>query len=523
MGARRALLIGATQAVVYAPHASEQTSLLRFASAEAGRKRFRRYLADSRGAPFLALVDVADEEYRLDTMPRMPRRDRDALLQRKAARLFKDTGYCFYGVTGREPGGQGNDRVALSALANPALLRQWLALLEEASAPLAGICSLPLFTARLLGGIANPATGCHLLLSVQRSSGLRQTCFNNGQFQFSRLAPASSVDPGSLSQLIRAEVEKVNRYLSGQRAYVPGEPLQVHLLFAGALLQALKPAFTAQESVNYHLYDLQERVDGDLARRLVPEECSELYFMQQLLRLKPRNHYATVAERRYFSMQRLRAAGLAASMVLLLGSAGWSARNVLEGLALKRASRAAEAQTHNYAAQYAQARERLPATPVAAPDLKAAALIAQRLAQYKSSPDAMLYALSHSLDEFPSIQLHTLAWTVTAEPNAGYAEASADQTGLWAVTDASGAARALYQSTLLGGRIEPFNGNFREAMQVVQRFADALRGQPAVRDVSIVDLPLNVSADTDLHGNTQARQRKAEFALKLVLENSVET
>ena len=195
--ARRAMLVGAGRAAVYEWQDNVAVRRAVFEAGEEGRQGFRRYLAETPGIPFHLLVDAPDEEYRRDTVPHVSRRDRQALLKRKAARLFKDTGYRFFRVTGRETTGRRDDRVLLSALANPGIVRQWVAILDEARTPLAGICSLPLFSGQLLKGIAGGDEGCRLLVSMQSVSGLRQTCFDNGDLRFSRLvqtSPALNMD-----------------------------------------------------------------------------------------------------------------------------------------------------------------------------------------------------------------------------------------------------------------------------------------------------------------------------------------
>ena len=56
-------------------------------------------------------------------------------------------------------------------------------------------------------------------------------------------------------------------------------------------------------------------------------------------------------------------------------------------------------------------------------------------------------------------------------------------------------------------------------MDVINRFAEDLRGREEVYGVVIVDLPLDISSGADLQGNTQSLQNRAEFTLKVVLEN----
>ena len=346
-GARRALFIGLRQAAVFNWEDNDLGDTRLFEADDAGRRSFRRYLDESPDIPFHVLVDLFDEEYRRDTVPHVSGRDRRALFRRKAERHFKGTPYWFCKVTGRETGARRNDRVLLSALTNPAVPGQWLAVLEEAKAPLAGICSLPIFTEQLLTAIAGRGDGRRLLVSLQSISGLRQTFFDNGEFQFSRLVQVPRDEPVSCPRFIRDEVDKIQRYLNSQRPFSSGKPLHIHFLLAGKLMQELKAAYSHQEFVNCHVCDLNELLGESGSCRTVSTPFSDMYIMQRFLALRPGNCYAQPAERRYFSMRRLRNAVAVAGIVLLLGSAGWSGANFLSGIAVKRQGDAAAEEVAN--------------------------------------------------------------------------------------------------------------------------------------------------------------------------------
>ena len=520
-GARRALFIGTQRVAVFHWEDKDLSYSALFEAVEAGHQSFRRYLDETADIPFCVLVDLFDEEYRRDTIPHVSRRDREALLKRKAGRFFKDTSCYFYQVAGREIGGRRNDRVLLSALTNPPVIRQWLAIMEEARVPLAGICSLPIFTEQLLKPIACRSDGRRLVVSLQSISGLRQTFFDNGEFQFSRLVQLPGGEPAACSPFIRDEVEKIQRYLNSQRPFKPDEPLHIHFLLAGKLLRGLKSAYAQQEFVSYHFCDLNELLEGRSYCQETSTPFSDLYFMQRLLKLRPGNCYANTNERRYFFLRRLRNSITVAGIVLLLGSAGWSGPNFLGGVAYKRQSGTAKEEAQVIATKYEVARKRLPETPIEPSDLKTAVWIADSLTQYKSSPVNMLRLLSRSMERFPSVQLSKLAWAVADEPDSilNNAPVRADIRVAMDVPAAS----PVYHVALLEGRIEPFNGNFREAMSTVEQFAEDLRVQQTVHGVSIVSLPLNVSPGADLQGNTQSLQHRAEFTLRIVLESRRET
>ena len=522
--ARRALFVGTRQAAVYHWRNNDLGDSRLFDVNEEGRENFRRYLAETAKIPFYVLVDVFEEEYRQDTIPHVFGPDRRAFLNRKAGRLFKDTPYCFHQVTGREAGGRRDDRVLLTAITNPAVIRPWTAMLEEATTPLAGICSLPLFTGSLLKLIADHAAGPQLIVSLQSISGLRQTFFHNGKFHISRLVQMPSYGVAPYSPYIRDEVEKIRRYLNSLRLITPEEPLHIYFLLVGDLLKELQDEFGQQETVRCHFCDVNELLAKSGSGRIAPTPFSDPFFIQRLLKLKPGNYYAGAVERRYFSMRRLHYSVTMAGVLLLLVSAGWSGLNFLEGMTYQRQSVAEKEKAQFYAARYELARKRLPETPVEPADLKVAVDIANTLTQYKSSPIDMAQLLSGGLDHFPVIQMRRLVWFAATDPEAHFSvvPSRSDIRVALDVPDA-GTDRTVYHVALLEGRIEPFDGNFREAMETVNRFAEDLRSREPVHSVSIVALPLDVSPGVDLQGDTQSSQRQADFTLRVVAESKHET
>jgi hypothetical protein len=62
-----------------------------FAVSGAGAAEFERYLAAMAGCPTHLFADLADEDFRLDTVPHVGARDRDAILARKLAQIFRST------------------------------------------------------------------------------------------------------------------------------------------------------------------------------------------------------------------------------------------------------------------------------------------------------------------------------------------------------------------------------------------------------------------------------------------------
>ncbi len=85
------------------------------------------------------VVDVLEEEHNRDTLPRLGRRDQDAMLARKLARMFPRTAYRTAAVQGRLPDDPQTSRILLSGLSKADHLRTLQELLAEARLPVSTV------------------------------------------------------------------------------------------------------------------------------------------------------------------------------------------------------------------------------------------------------------------------------------------------------------------------------------------------------------------------------------------------
>ena len=505
--ARRALFIGSRRAAVYHWSGAETGAAYLFPAGAEGQGHFARYLRETAKAPFFALVDVFEEEYKHETIPHVFGADRAAIVERKAKRLFRDSPYYFHQLTGREKEGRRDDRILLTAVSKPEVIRPWIGLLEEAKTPLAGIGSLPLFSETILKQVEREPGPHRLIVSMQSISGLRQTYFHNGRFRLSRLAQLPR--GGAADALwIKDEVEKIRRYLNSLRLLAAEESLQVYFLLAGELSLALQqeyPSPREQGALKCVFCDLNDLLRAAGGKRRLETPFSDRYFIHRLLQAGPVNCYASAADRRYYFMRRLRRGMKAGSVALSLAGAVWGAVNFGDGLAYRQGGRAAQQEADIYASRYHLARQSLPRTPVAAADLKIAVDLIAELKARKTTPLGMIQALSDGLRAFPAIKLRKLNWTAAAP----------------AATPASEQDFDSYQTAILHGAITPFSGDYRAAIDLIDSFAETLRGRDNIHTVQILSLPLDVSPDSSLHGDAQDHARgrggEADFSMRIVL------
>lgn len=521
-GGRRALLLSAQKAALYQWRKGDLGSSFLFDANAQGREYFARYLRESPNHPLHILVDVFEEEFRVDTVPHVFGGDRDAIIGRKKSRLFRDTPYFQYSVQGREAEGRRDDKVLMSAITNPAVLDPWLQLLDDNKVPVAGIISVPLLSAALLRLLPDAADNV-LLISLQSISGLRQTFIQKGQFRISRLVQMPRYGTEPYGPHIRDEVEKIRRYLNSLRLASPEDPIDIYFLFTGELLEEVRVAYRDSSLIRYHAVDLNELLQRSGSARRVAAPFSDQLLVHQLLRQRPANAYASPKHGRYAGMRSLRHGLVAASCVLLTSGMAWGGLDFMAAMDFKQRSDAAIRKTQFYSARYEMARERLPKTPVESGDIQLAVELVDTLQRNKTSPREMLQLLGARLQQHPQVQLDAVEWGASTNPDAELegtggdnpVENPAPQAGLEPA--AQQPAYRFYQIALVKGRLAPFDGDFRKAIATIGALADALRAAPGVHNVQVISLPLDISSSANLQGSAESRQAEAVFTLKIVL------
>ncbi len=526
-GGRRALFLSSQKAAIFHWRKGDLGSSFLFDANNQGREHFARYLAESPNHPLHILVDVFEEEFRAETIPHVFGADRDAIVNRKKVRLFRDTPYFHYSVQGRETGGRRDDNVLMSAITNPVLLDPWLQLLDDHKVPVAGITSAPLFSAALVPLLPNAADNV-LLISLQSISGLRQTFIQNGRLRISRLVHMPRYGTEPYGPHIREEVEKIRRYLNSLRLASPDDPIDIYFLLTGELLEEVRGAYRDSTLIRHHAVDLNDLLKkSGSARRVAAPFCDPL-LAHQLLRLRPANAYATPRNRRYASMRTLRHGLLAAGGAILFGGLASGGLDFITAMDLKQRSEAATSKTQFYSARYEMARERLPKTPVDSGDIQLAVDVVDTLRQYKTSPREMMVLLGGQLQQHPQVQLDSIEWVASTNPeaqlegggdNAAQPPAPAPELDL----AAQQAGHRIYQIALIKARLAPFDGDFRQAIVTIGALADALRAVPGVHNVQVLSLPLDISSDANLQGSAQATKAEAVFSMKIVLGIGNET
>lgn len=492
-----------------------------FSDDEAGLEAFGEFLAPFPGVPVYIMVDAVEEDYRFETLPHAFGSERGEMVRRKLKQHYRNSPYLSALLLGRESGRRRDDRYLFSALTNPDLVGGWLQAIAAQGLPVAGMFLLPLVSTALLDTVGLRAA--NLLLVSQHSGGLRLTFFRDRQFRLSRLTRGDSGKAGDHARFITDEISNTRIYLHALRAARLDEHLAVLLLDRNDELidaaQNIARDNPSLECIRMGRREIASRLN--IAEPLLGLTSDVIYL--QLLGLKtPASNLAPANVTVGFRRHQVRRAIYAAAGAAALVAAAWSGINVWQMIDAHSQRAESARQTALLQAQYREATHQFPAAPTSADNLKRAVELAHKLRENVRTPDVLMGVVSKALEASPDVVVREFGWKY------GLSEIEAGGSGVRAAPGAApatgAAAPTRKQSGLVDGEIRPFRGDYRAAIETINAFASRLAADPAVAEVRVMKLPLNISPTLALSGNTlDSREQSggADFRLLLVLKPNV--
>lgn len=493
-----------------------------FSNDEQGLNDFQLYLHQHKHAPIFLIADAVEEDYRLETVPHTSGKARRVLLERKLGQLYRTTLYRAAQYIGRERAQRRDDAFLLAALSNAEGIHPWVLAMAEQRAPLAGVYLLPMVSQFLINRLKLNAP--HLLLLDGQVSGLRQTYFQNGQLRVSRLAPDIASTRGRDAQLYLSETEKTRLYLQSQRLIAADTKLSLLILASGEAGDEICRAVgnkLGMECLALAPEKLASHIGID---EQALQKFPELLYMQMVVKGGVPINLAPAEQTRDYLVHRLRQWIGYAAAGLLLGGLTFSALNVMDTLDYQAGLSQKKAQTREFERRYEEVARNFPATPLPGGDLKVVVDMFQTINANHRTPQRLMLVAAAALDRAPEIQLQRLRWTYTDNLNVKD-DSNPSQTAADVHPPAqtlNGTPGTLREIGFIDGQIRNFNGDYRAALDSVNRLVELIQKDVWVESAVVVQQPVNVSAYSSLHGSTldaQAQQMPAaQFKLKIILK-----
>lgn len=462
---------------------------------EEGFQRFSTLLAQHSRLPVALVVDSVDEDYRLESLPHVHGRARQELLSRKLRQFFRNAPYSAAILQGRSSEGRRDDRYLMVSLTDSEWLQPWINEIHKQNVPFAGMTLLSLAAENLLKRLKIVAP--HVLLASQQAAGLRLSYFQQGRLRFSRLTGADAA--GNVPLNVADEVSKTQLYLSSQRIFPREARLTVLLLDLSGTLQSAQVSLSADPLYEPRLLDAEA-----ISQRLgIPAALmANAPEMAYLAALEPRFHnLAPASFSKSFRLHQIRSGLFAAGGVALVSSVAMAGWNWLQVRSDTAQIQQIEASIRQHESLYLETLKQLPNVPLSAESLARLVETANRIEAANHTPRHAYETLSKVLDRHPSILLDRLSWE-SADLNTRGNTPSAE-------------------SLILDARIWPFHGNYRDAMDKINRFMQDMRAQPGTSEVTLRSEPVNTASNATLSGTTlqNAETAEARFSLGLSLRH----
>jgi hypothetical protein len=486
-----------------------------------GLAAFGEFLKSTGRALAYVAVDTVEEDYRFETLPHATGSDRNSLLDRKIRQYYRGTQFVSALPRGRTGDKRRDDKYLFSALTNPALVDPWLAAIAAHDIPVAGVYLASTLTAALL-----PALNIHLprmLIAAPHRSGLRLTFYRDGEFYSSRLTRVIPQDRNDAARLLATELAHTRMYLSTLNLDATDEPLSVVFLDHDDSLAPVVEQIAAEAQAQGQALECAAISRATLIRQLQIDPphldlALETIYLRLMAINPPLANLAPSTLTAGYRLVQRKAALYAASAAIGAAGMAWSGYNVWHTHDLTQQTVDAARRTADAQAQYKEITRTFPAAPTSSDNLIKAVDIYRQVVKSVRSPQPFMQIVSRAIEPSPEIFLQEIGWSHGADRSD---PASATTSSRNIKPPGARETESLRQSGTLSGEVRPFYGDFRAAIASINGVAERLARDPAVAEVKVIKLPLNVNSELALSGNTRDaadQNGTADFKIQLVLK-----
>ena len=516
MAVQRFFYVTQEDLVVWLLHRGRFTEAARFPSTEDGFQEFSNYLRDDSQSLSMMLVDVIEEEFFADTIPKLPARDRAALIDRRLGRKYSRTPYRLGHFHGNSRSKGGSQDVLYSAVSNNELLDPWLAALGAQSSPLVGIYSVPLLGPQLLSKVRKPA-GNALLLSQHQGNRLRQVYLRDGKMKSARLSQSPSIGEAAYGEYIFNEILRSRRYLERSRLLGGMEDIDVYMITDGDTADRIIASDKGKLPLHFHFIRVEAAAKAVRLQTVPSTDRLEALYLAVASRDRIGHNYALQGESRYFHLRRARRFAIGSTVTAALACSAVAGFNLMTGFELRGATSLMDAQITQMENTFRRENDRFAPLQADSHEMKLAVDTGDFLLANRLPVAWVMQQLGDVLGRYPQIRINELSWeaeTQSEPENAGARRRGQEDLAV-PVKPIQAVRASIY------GQILPFDGDLRDAFETIDEFGNSLRVQTAFEQVETTEYPLDASPRSSISGELVNRsQQFAYFRMTLRLNIS---
>ena len=485
-----------------------------------GVQKFADYLVASVAAHSAIIVDIIEEEFKQEQIPKVSRLERQGLLQRKMMQHFRGTDLCLAAVTGKVKGARIEEKVVMSALTNSALLDPWLDQMQQLKVPVAAIYSAPFLAARLVRQNV-PHQQYAVLVTYHEGVGLRQTLVHDGHVLFSRLCPGPLATADEYRQALTRELDKTERYINKLKLVPAEQELHVYVVMCEKFQATTAPDLVSGAG-DRHLHYITPAVVQMTGRRKMSGEQAQIKNLMCWLAAQgvAAVNYSGASHMFYYRQYRIQAGIRMAGAVSLLLFVSLTIASLIQGYVSKLAIARMTQQAHAWEQEYQDIVKHTASTDVPPKFVRDSVTQAGYLAEHRLRLNLLLGGISTELRAYRNIEIEAIEWVKGSQ----IAQARDANSGNEYFLDIypMPALELNDQVVLLRGRVVTDTKGYTDIFRMLTSLKTRLEKVKTIKDVQLVRLPIDKESSGQIDGRYNAwhPELQAEFVLRAVYHDS---
>ena len=515
MAVRRFFYVTQDSLAIWKSSQSTLKEETRFQSSDEGFRLFSAYLDRGSQELSMVVVDVIEEEFVTDTIPRLSSGDRKGLIDRRLTKRFPGTPYKLGIYQGRARRDDDSVSVLYAAITNHELIDPWIEIVTRHQIPLAGVCSVPLIGVELLREFRKPAENS-LFLTQHQGGRLRQIFVQNGHPLSARLSKVESVANEGFGESLVSEIIQSRKYLERSRYLRHSDPLDVYLI---ADHDTAERAFSGDDNrieFRAHIIDPKNAAAKfGLAEDISPEHM-EILYLARCIRKRPKYSYKLSSRTDYGLLLKLRHFAIGAAVTGAIACSIASGIFLAGALSYRDTSQIIESQITRMEETYRREHDELEPVRADSHEMKLAVDTGDFVLRHSLPVEWVMEQVGNVMDDHADMHIGQLSWEIegpTSENDAGNQRRRGEDNVPVSIPEIASVTASLT------GEIRPYDGNLRHAFAKIDELAKSFEKKTAFERVAVTEYPIDarpgaaVSGEVGRNGSSQL----AEFSIRLTL------
>lgn len=471
-----------------------------FANDETGQQQFAHYLTRTRKETFVALVNIAEENFANETIPNLRGNDRATIIRRRLEQRFPDAQFTASLSLGQVRSAGNNEDLLLAAFTRHENITPWLRLIASSDIALSGLYSPSLLAPAAMRIISPAERNC--LLLTQQDQSVRQSHVKDGKLQFSRLTSLSGLSEDRIAERFIEAATRLRLYLISQRLLDHGTPITTCVIATPPIAAILRSYRQEGDTPDIVVLDITECCQRAGIQSAPPDSQCEALFLGLAALSPPKTQYADPFMRGESRLRSIRRYLFGAGGVAMAASLLTSATLYLQVRDINTTIEQGQRDVAQARARLDALQRSLPAVPVADAQIQSIIVRHHRLHPQTGGPGELFQMISHALVGTPTIEIERIEWTFAndKEPRG---------------KDMTSAMQAHRETAIIHGNVQSAQG---ESLQTVaaqlRRFVAALKETSRIT-ARATRLSGDETSGTASHTGVSAQIKTHSFIIEL--------